>query len=214
MEVSFGAKYINSASVKKISNKMPINLDTAIVELETKNAGDWYALEWFADKLSQNNSKSNYAVKIRDSFNHVIDNNIIDNDLHHYLLTSQLSDFEHLDAEKVLGTFMVADKRTLSQKRLRSLNAQTEYVTKIRFLQGSPESYYDNPVREHSGIGKAMLDFIKDKFKKYDIVLHADKTAIPFYLSQGFEHGTNPSAGDMMIYRNKNFHAKNSVGLI
>ena len=155
----------------------------------------------FADKLSTNNSKSNYAVKVRDSFNRVIDENIIDNNLHHYIVTFQKSDFANLDAEQVLGTFMVADKCKLSVKRLQSLNAGAEYVTKIRFLQGSPENYYGNPNRKYSGIGKAITDFVKDKFKKYDIVLHADKSEIPFYLSQGFEQSVNPSAQDMMIYR-------------
>lgn len=179
---------------------MPKNFDAAIVELDPKNIGDWYALEVFADKLSINNSKSNYAVKIRDSFNKVIDENITDKYLHHYIVTSQKSDFENLDAEQVLGSFMIADRCKLSTKRLQNLNAQSDYVTKIRFLQGSPENYYGNPDRKYSGIGKAITDFVKNEFKKYDIVLHADKSEIPFYLSQGFEPSVNPSAQDMMIY--------------
>lgn len=199
MEVSFKAKYINNASVVKLADKMPKRVNAAIVELEPKNYGDWYAIEWFAEKLSQNNNKSNYALKIRDSFNRVMDENITDSNLYHYMLTSQESDFENLDTEKILGTFMVVDKCKLSKKRLQSLNAQTEYVTKIRFLQGSPENYYGNPERKYSGIGKAMLDFVKDKFNNFDIVLKADKSEIPFYLSQGLEQSKNISAQDMMI---------------
>ena len=203
MEVSFGARFVNKASVVKWADKMPTDIDAAIVELDPKNIGDWYVLEWFAERLSKGNSKANYAENVRDSFNKVMDKSIVDSNLHHYILTSQDSDFEHLSAEKVFGTFMVKDKCKLSRDRLRSLNAQTEYVTKIRFLQGSPENYYGNPNRQYSGIGKAMLDFVKAAFEKYDIVVSIDKSEKAFYEAQKFQQSLNPSADNMMIYRQK-----------
>lgn len=200
MEISFGAKYINSSGFKKIGNKEPIKIDAAVVQLDHTNIGDWYAIESFADKLSKNNRKSNYAIEIRDSFNKLVDGDIAGDNLYHYVLTTQLSDFEHLNPEEIRSTFLIADKLRLSKKRLRSLNAKTEYVTKIRFLQGSPDSYYGNPNRKYSGIGGASLDFILDTFTRYDIVLKADTSEIPFYKSRNFKQITNPYASDMMIH--------------
>lgn len=203
MEVTFGAKYINGATVVKRPNRMPIKVDAAIVELEPKNMGDWYALESFTEECSQNNKKSNYATNICKSFNRMIDENIVDKNLHHYMLTVQQSDFENLDPEKVLGAFMVADKIKLSPKRKQSLGVKTEYVAKIRFLQGLPKNYYENIDREYSRTGQAMTDFVKSEYTDGDIVVHVDKSEIPFYVAQDFEQSLNPSASDMMIHHQK-----------
>ena len=120
------------------------------------------------------------------------------------MLTLQKSDFENLDPAQVLGAFMVENKIKQSPRKRQSLGIQTEYVTKIRFLQGSPKNYHDNIDREYSETGSAITDFVTgDKSNEDDILAHVDKSAIPFYRQRGFELCPNPSAPDMMIYHHK-----------
>ena len=196
MEVSFGANYINKASVVKMPNKMPTRVEAAIVELDPKNYGDWFALEAFVE----DNAGGKYATDIKNSFIDVMNGIIVNNNLHHYMLTLQNSDFEHLDPLAVLGTCMVVKKLKLSPKRKESLGVQTEHATKIRFLQGAPKNHYGNVDREYSETGKAIRDFVVNNEKEDDILVHVDKAAIPFYTAQGFEPCPNPCAADMMIY--------------
>ena len=79
MEVSFGAKCIYTSSVIKTPNVRPTKVDAAIVELDHKNLGDWYALESFVE----DNKRVTYADNIKDSFNQVMDGAIVNKNLHH-----------------------------------------------------------------------------------------------------------------------------------
>lgn len=202
MQINFGAIYRGSTTVKKVEKgAKKEDLKVSVAELENDNIYDLEAIEEVAEKFSHNNSRGNYAKNICDSFSNAVEIGEKDKDTHYYVLTLQNSDYDILEPDKILGTFMVKDKRTMSQKRKLALKSKTDYVTKIQFLQGTPDSYYENPERKYSGTGKAMTDFVKQNFKTYDIALNAAEKAIPFYLSQGFKQSNdNPSCVRMIYY--------------
>ena len=201
MEISFGAIYRDSATVRKVSDgKTSNNVNAAVVELDLHNLNDGIVMEEVANEFSKNNKKGNYAKNISDSFYKTIDKGVCPPTLHHYLLTTQESDFASLETDKVIGAFMIQDKLEESTVRVKKNNIKTKYVTKLKFLQGSPKNYFGNPEREYSGCGEAMSNFVKKNYTKYDIIVNAAEDAMPFYESQGYKKCNEDTSSTMMIY--------------
>ena len=101
----------------------------------------------------------------------------------HYLaLTTQNSNFEAVEPNKILGLALYFEKKAPANE--------------IAWLQSNPSTNHESGIRTYKKIGTTLVNYMKGLFKKPLYVQSADN-AIPFYQKQGFKSLDIPSK---MIY--------------
>ena len=173
MQISFGGAYIKPITIKKLTqNGEFIPHEVSLVQFDAKNAHDVSAVvatynEW---KIFENS----YMEIIKDAANWLHSLAKPQKDRKIFFLTNQQYGFEKLDPNKILGQFLVWNKK-------HSNNVLLEV------LQANPFHNYDViEYRGYSEIGKGMMDEIKEQYVGKTIKLHSDKYTTGFYEKMGF----------------------------
>ena len=169
--VNFGATFIKSVEIKKYNPKTnlfnPIN--ASIVKYDATNKCDLKSMEtavrdWkgqvFAENIVEN------ASEMRDSDYKRAQNQI-------YLLTEQNENFDRLKSSKILG--------------MANMKQWFDASDELAYLQTRPDSMHKFKRRPFKGVGKAILDTVKELYKKKPIELNASYSAAKFYEKEGFE---------------------------
>lgn len=165
-QISFQAKFINTAQVLKRTDKKDfIPLKAAFVEIEPSNEKDIIALakldKYWIDSFASNMFVTANAIK-HGVFN-VGDYKI-------YALTKQLNNFENLDADKILG--------------LTEITPSTPKDIFINYLQVNPENVYAIQP-QFKKIGTRILDSLKEMADKIVLNPNSKGTGI-FYQKNDF----------------------------
>lgn len=165
----FKAKFISIGSVGKAvkDGHGYSNRQVSFVKIDPFNSDDIKALEyaakcWENDKFALNIYHAACAIKNKSKY-------YMDHDI--YALTSQKSDFENLDGDKILGlvhTSPYIDKTTL-----------------IEHLQIKPAFVYDS-IPEYKGVGTGILNSLKLLADKISSFSASEQSVKNFYTKNGF----------------------------
>ncbi len=162
--LTFQANYLNSASIQRINAYKPCTKKVAFVEINPHSTSDILAIHKTAINWDKNGGEG-LAYDICHSVNKKTKDRF-------FAITTQKTGFEQLDYRQILSLAQVKTK-----------NKNEEF---IEYLQVDPENKKKAENPNFSHIGTAMLDSIKQLFYKKHIELDSLKTAIPFYLRNGF----------------------------
>lgn len=165
MEVSFKAQFINRCNIQKYSKSTRSFLpsEVSFIELDTNKWRDRRALRKISKKWEHSLADNIYRSQKSDK------------KLRIFALTEQQSNFEKLDAEKVLGLTQLQDSEP--------------NVHYIDYLQTKPVYTANNPDREYKDIGRRILDNLKNIFRKDTLKLSSlyEDGIIDFYIKNNFK---------------------------
>ena len=169
--ISFGARYVKSATIKKKENDELKNHKIAMVELDPYDFNDIKCinnlnLDW-GGRASLSYA---YALNMNNIFAEITEKS----SAHFYALTQQKENFEKLDPELILSlaeTSNYYDDKTKSLDLLETFFAESHTSKNAQFKH----------------IGKAMLDNIKFLLRGNDIIAEVVENAEKFYEKEGFE---------------------------
>ena len=169
--ISFGARYINSAQVQKISyvNDFIGPVEVSCVELNPKNANDVNAVMDLVD-MWDSNEKYEEIVGLN---MYASSEDELTGDVRYYALTEQEDDFENLNPSDILA---------LSQ-----VNVKGGKDVELEYLQVKPEPRLIFSTHTIKRAGCAMLDSLKNIFKGFKITLFSNITATGFYEKNNFK---------------------------
>lgn len=167
---NFRAKFIKKVPVQKLdfATKRYKTTQASFVEFEPKSETDLRALvkaqsewdgEFFAADIVRTAAKMSLGG-LKQPKNRI------------FVLTTQLDDCRNLNKDSILGMVqMVGEKAALAE---------------LKFFQVRPDLSYNKVHRDYKGVGKAILDSIKEIYTKA-IKLQSCYSAANFYEKQGFE---------------------------
>ena len=173
--INFTGKYITSANVFKLKNNGTYkNISASVVEISPESKSDLKFLENTKNLWEKTYNYETIASKIFRVAEQLSENESPTNSrTKFYTLTTQKDSFEKLDEEKALA---------LAEICLISNN-----LLELDFCQVQPNSEFYKKNRNFKYLGKAVIDFLKEEFKKYTIILSSLEHAKAFYKSQGFQ---------------------------
>ena len=162
MEVNFKANFINKTSIQKYNSATGSFLPHAVsfVELSNKNLTD----RWVLKKTSRL-WKNSYAYDM-------YKNQRKNKDLRFFAITEQDTNFEVLEAKKILGLSQV-------------MNIDVG-VYNVDYLQTNPQYTVNMTNRKYKKIGTTMLDNLKNVFHYNTLKLTSLYDVIDFYLNNNF----------------------------
>lgn len=167
---NFRAKFIKKVPVQKLdfATKRYKTTQASFVEFEPENLQDLKALakaqsawdgEFFAADIVKAAAKM-FQGELKQPKNRI------------FVLTTQSDDCRNLNKDSILGMVqMVGGKAALAE---------------LKFFQVRPDLSYNKVHRDYKGVGKAILDSIKEIYTKA-IKLQSCYSAANFYEKQGFE---------------------------
>ena len=168
--INFKARYVSSDNIKRFDwmkktyNPAKVN----IIELDSANISDIKAIH----KLVKNWKGAEYIHSIAGIICSMHARYIDKNEHSVYAVTTQKKNFAKLNSKKILGLAEVKTTRDDS--------------VNLDYLQVNPDYIYSVKNRKYNGVGKCILDFIKNTYMK-TITLRSDYTATDFYEKNGFE---------------------------
>jgi len=170
--ISFTARYLAGATVSRVKADEKLKpVDVAIVELDKNDNSDMDALCEVAK--SWNNRGKSYAYEVLCDATKGYEYDDVNRE-HYIALTSQKNDFEHLDADKVLGLTLFAETKKPENE--------------ICWLSVDPANNTKNKSgRKYKNIGSAIMNYLKTDYPEKPIYVQAISDAIPFYKKNGFE---------------------------
>ena len=90
-------------------------------------------------------------------------------------MTTQSENFEKLESEKILGLSLFSET--------------TKPENEINWLQTNPVYKYGSiEPRKYKGIGKAIIEYVKEHYRDKNIKVFAADDAINFYKKLGFKN--------------------------
>ena len=167
---NFRAKFIKKVPVQKLdfATKRYKTTQASFVEFEPENLQDLKALakaqsawdgEFFAADIVKAAAKM-FQGELKQPKNRI------------FVLITQSDDCRNLNKDSILGMVqMVGGKAALAE---------------LKFFQVRPDLSYNKVHRDYKGVGKAILDSIKEIYTKA-IKLQSCYSAANFYEKQGFE---------------------------
>lgn len=167
---NFRAKFIKKVPVQKLdfATKRYKTTQASFVEFEPENLQDLKALakaqsawdgEFFAADIVRAAAKM-FQGELKQPKNRI------------FVLTTQSDDCRNLNKDSILGMVqMVGGKAAPAE---------------LKFFQVRPDLSYNKVHRDYKGVGKAILDSIKEIYTKA-IKLQSCYSAANFYEKQGFE---------------------------
>ncbi len=166
--ISFTAKFISPATVKRLTNNGKY-VETAVsaVKLSSMDKNDLRALE----KINADWGDDTYASNILDEASSP-------NEFYKeyqptvYAITTQKDNFEKLEPEKVLG--------------LAETSIEFGTIKSLDYLQTNPK-FLNKPQPAFKRIGTAMLKFVEDINKGKRIEADSVEKAKTFYLKNGYK---------------------------
>jgi len=167
--INFGAKPVGMLPVlkynKTLKSYLPENI--SLVEMELGAKQDLSAV----CSAARNWRGNDYATEIAGDQCMLYEQYLNRQSYNIYAATTQKEKYDSLDAGKILG---LAEISKFSPS------------IKLEYIQVKPEQAFRSKNRTYHGIGKSLIDFIKQTFNK-KIVLQADYKAANFYEKLGFE---------------------------
>ncbi len=165
--LTFKANYLNSATIQRINIYKSCPKKVSFVEINPTESLDVLAANKIAAKWDKTGDGT-FAHDICRAINRGEKSRF-------FALTTQQDTFEKLDYEKILSLAQVKTEK------------EDEYEEFIEFLQVDPDNLSSSYYAEFSHIGTAMLDSLKKLFCKKCIGLNSVRSAIKFYLRNGFK---------------------------
>jgi len=170
--INFRAKFIKNDYIKnfdKINNTYK-PLKVAIVELDSKKQSDIFAIS----NICKNWKKAKYIDSIIRIMKCIFSGFLDKDERKIYALTTQKKHYDQLQSDKILG--------------ITEIDLSKGEGVYLDYIQVNPDFLYTNtnPNRKYKNIGKCILDFIKDFYKK-EITLCSDYRVIDFYEKNGFK---------------------------
>lgn len=162
--LTFQANYLNSASIQRINIYKPCAKKVSFIEINPQSKSDVLAVNKTAINWDKNGGEG-FAYDICRAINTGIKDRF-------FALTTQRSGFENPDSEQILA--------------LAQVKTENEGEEFIEYLQVDPENTNSAENPEFMHIGTAMLDSLKQLFFYKNIELDSVKSAISFYLRNGF----------------------------
>lgn len=168
--ISFGARYLKSATIQKKTPLGPEDYRVAMVELNPYDVNDFAAVDSIPFKWgSYSDIPKAYANNIKNIFLELSEQG----SLRFYALTQQKENFENLESDLILSIAETSnfDDKTLCLELLETYFAES----------------YTSKIAKFKHIGHAMLDNIKILSRGKDIVAEVAENAEKFYEKEGFE---------------------------
>ncbi len=163
--ITFQANYLNSATIQRINNYKPCSKKIAFIELNPNSVSDVLALHKTAIKWDKNGGEG-FAYDICRAINKGIKDRF-------FALTTQQDNFDRLNSNQILA-----------EAQVKTENEGEEF---IEYLQVDPDNTNLAAEPQFSHIGSTMLHCLKTLFNGKKIGLDSVKSAILFYLKNGFK---------------------------
>ena len=178
--INFTGSFIKNITIPKLTTNGKITSEkVSLVKLDKNDKLDVETLAKTA--YSWENIKSGFTPDIY--CDALKTKNYPDVAQEHYLaLTTQNSNFEAVEPNKILGLALYFEKKAPANE--------------IAWLQSNPSTNHESGVRTYKKIGTTLVDYMKGLFKK-PLYVQSANNAIPFYEKQGFKSLDIPSK---MIY--------------
>lgn len=174
---TFKANFVNKSLVGKVIDNNCHNYTdryVSFVKIDPFNARDIDALKsasdyWISDRFSKNIYYAACALKNSSKFyrGHEV-----------YALTSQPSDFEKLDSEKILGLVHIAPFYD-TPLFIEHLQVNPEYLPRYSMFTKTKEP-------EYKGIGTSIINALKQMSNKISCFPSSEKSVKDFYIKNGF----------------------------
>lgn len=189
--ISFKANYIDSATVIQNEILKSYPKEVSFVELDPNNKLDVISAnranmmwddkcnrdEYFGDSICKSLNRINShksTVREKERF---------------FVLTSQLSNFEHLISNKILAMAQIMECG--------------KNIQFVEYLQVAPKNSHKANCPEFSYVGTAMLNSLKKLFFREKIALDSINEAVGFYLKNGFKDlGKSGPTERRMVFEN------------
>lgn len=183
MTINFTANFLKTVKIpKRTTDGTFSNAKVSLVELDKNDKVDKNSLL----KVSKlwNEKEFNYAPEIYyDAAKSFEYENVVKE--HYYAVTTQSENFEKLEPEKILG--------------LNVFSETTKPENEINWLQTNPAHKYGSiEQREYKGIGKTIVEYIKEHHRDKNIAVFAAEDAINFYKNLGFKN--RPMKAERELY--------------
>ena len=176
--LTFQANYLNSASIQRINIYKPCAEKVSFIEINPHSTSDVLAVNKTAINWDKNDGEG-FAYDICRAINKGIKDRF-------FALTTQKDDFERLDSEQILS--------------LAQVKTENEGEEFIEYLQVDPENTNSAENPQFMYIGTAMLDSLKQLFFNKNIELDSVKSAITFYLRNGFIDMGDSGGGERRMH--------------
>ena len=173
MTINFTANFLKTVNIpKRTIDGNFYNTKVSFVELDKNDRVDKDSLK-NVSKL-WNKKEFNYASEIYyDAAKPFEYDNIVKE--HYYAVTTQSENFEKLESEKILGLSLFSET--------------TKPENEINWLQTNPVYKHGSiEPREYKGIGKAIIEYVKEHYRDKNIKVFAADDAINFYKKLGFKN--------------------------
>ena len=175
---AFNGEYLGKVDIKAKNNAGEVvPKKVSAVKLDMNYLPDLEAVEQATKKWDKDKNSGYYAADIQEcarkdykALHHKSETNHI-----FYMLTLQTRNFERIKPDKILGIAVIE-------------KMEDEERDELKWLQGNPEyTYFAKAPRQYSGIGKSLVQFIRNYGgKPLDVTIYP-KT-LDFYKNCGFKH--------------------------
>lgn len=162
--LTFQANYLNSTTVQRINVYKPCAKKISFVEINPHSSSDVLAIHKTAINWDKKGGEG-FAYDICKAINKGVKDRF-------FALTTQRDAFENLDSKQILS--------------LAQVKTENEGEEFIEYLQVDPDNANSAEDPQFMHIGTAMLNSLKQLFFNKNIELDSVKSAITFYLRNGF----------------------------
>lgn len=170
--INFRAKFIKNDYIRKIDTTCNTYKPSKVtlVELDGGKQSDLFAVS----DISKNWKNEKYASSIARIMQCLFSGFLDKNERKIFALTTQKEHFNRLQSDKILG--------------ITEIDLSKGKGVYLDYIQVNPKYMYTktNPNRKYKDVGKCILDFIKNFYKK-EITLCSDFRVTNFYEKNGFE---------------------------
>lgn len=178
--ISFTARYIRPANIKKLDGDSYKPHTASIVEMELS---DIQAIEDIAFDWQQPVSTQLYKHSL----------NMGKDGIHVYAVTNQKDGFGKIDCNRVLGMMLYKEAgatdthNTIEYLQVAPSDMSEKNNGKLyNFIDKIMSKIFKVSKQEHKNVGTALIDIAKDAPSEKPIDLYAVPGAIKFYLKNGF----------------------------
>lgn len=168
--ISFGAKFINIAQIKKLSpqTKSYTPQDVSVIEIDPDNIQDIFALSDAARNWIYEKYASNISYTANCLFQNIMDRR--SNKV--FAITEQLNNLDNLNDEKLLG---MANIKKTGEKSI-----------ELHYIQVKPDYPLMLGTPQTKGVGTRILDSLKLLYDKIELTA-AKGSVKDFYKKNGFK---------------------------
>ena len=178
--INFKARFITNTTIKRLNETTGRYDDkvVSLIKMNKESSSDFFSLLKLCTLW---NVDVNYIGTMLLALNNFDTRN---RDI--YILTEQEDDFRKLIPEKILGVEEIAKQKN---------------SYRLDYIQTNPKEKYKTKERKYKEIGGCLLNFMLDKFGKYNkIYLNSVKDAVDFYKKFGFKIINSNITDPLMVH--------------